>query len=168
MEIILGIGGNRGDRLSNLEKARIKISERIGEITSYSRVIESEPWGFSSENWFLNQVLVVESSLSPDMMLRECLELEASMGRKRTKVYTDRTIDIDILFFGDRIINSESLVIPHPRLHERLFVLMPLAELRPGLSHPVFGITVSDLLFACKDSTKTRWYKTDHSTVLLP
>lgn len=168
MEVILGIGGNRGDRLKNLKSAKLMITERLGRITEYSSVVESEPWGYESDNLFLNQVIIVETDYSPVRVLSECLDIEASMGRKRSDVYTDRPIDIDILFYAGHIFSSDKLTIPHPRLHERLFVLKPLAEIRPGLNHPYLGKTIKDLLSSCKDLTVTRTYQVDHSAVLLP
>jgi 2-amino-4-hydroxy-6-hydroxymethyldihydropteridine diphosphokinase len=168
MEVVLGIGGNRGNRLMNLKTAKRMITERLGRITENSSIVESEPWGYDSENLFLNQVIVIETDYSPEKLLDKCLGIEASMGRERSDVYTDRIIDIDILFYAGLIISSEKLTVPHPRLHERLFVLKPLAEIRPGLIHPVFNLTIRNLFSLCKDSTVTRIYQTDHSSVLLP
>lgn len=167
-EVIIGIGGNVGDRLKNLVDAASMLNDRVGPIKEYSPVIESEPWGYESSNWFLNQVLVIESSLGAADILRQSLMIEALMGRERSGIYTDRTMDIDLLFYGDLIIAEEKLTIPHPRLHERLFILKPLVEIRPDMVHPLLDLRMWELLKACKDKTKTSWFKADHSIVLLP
>lgn len=166
--LILGIGGNQGDREKNLLLAGDFIRDRLGRITAVSPIIESEAWGYKSDNYFLNRVLIVETGHTPGECLGICHEIEEAMGRQRSSYYTDRSMDIDILFYDNIIYPDEKLLIPHPRLHKRTFVLKPLEKILPDLIHPLLGISVRELLALCEDETKTTWYKTDHSTVLLP
>ena len=167
-EVILGIGGNTGDRLTNLMLASGLLNERLGSITGFSPIIESEPWGFQTDNWFLNQILVVETNTRPDQLLKVCLDIETIMGRHRTKTYSDRIMDIDILFYDELVFSEGGLIIPHPRLHERLFVLKPLYSIRPKQIHPVLGLTVQEMLETCEDDSKTKWFKGSYSLPLLP
>jgi len=167
-EVILGIGGNEGDRLRNLLLAGGRLSEKLGMITAFSPVIESEPWGFSSEKWFLNQILIIETESDPGYLLEVCNEVEKMFGRERTASYTDRSMDIDILFYNGLVLKKESLEIPHPRLHDRLFILKPLVLLRPDLIHPVLGMSIAELLNTCRDKSRTRWLKGSYSSPLLP
>ena len=167
-QVIIGLGGNTGDRIKNLLLAGGLLVERVGRIVEFSPIIESEPWGFQSENCFLNQILIMETALSPSKVLEECLAIEQTLGRQRTVDYSDRRMDIDILFYDDLVIAEEGMIIPHPRLHERLFILMPLVHLRPDFIHPILGLSTKKMLESCSDTTKTNWYKADHSTVLLP
>ena len=166
--VILGIGGNSGDRLENLMLAGGLIYDRLGKIVIFSPIIQSEPWGFQSENKFLNQVLVVETEARPDQLLKVCLGIETQFGRQRTGEYSDRRMDIDILFYDDMIISEEELTIPHPRLQERLFVLKPLASICPEFIHPVSGLTIKELLKSCDDNSETSWFKGSYSLPLLP
>jgi len=145
--VTLLIGGNLGNRLENIRQAIDYIEERIGKIKQRSSVYESEPWGFEAEHCFLNAVVVVETALLPEAVLREAQDIENIMGRIRNgSGYTSRTMDIDILFFNDDVINTPTLTVPHPRLHERRFVLLPLAEVMPDKVHPVLGKSVKELL----------------------
>jgi len=133
--------------MENIRQALDYIEERIGKIKQRSSVYESEPWGFETEHRFLNAVVVVETALSPEAVLREAHAIEDIMGRTRNgNGYTSRTMDIDILFFNDDVINTPTLTVPHPRLHERRFVLLPLAEIMPDKVHPVLGKSIKDLL----------------------
>lgn len=123
------------------------IARRVGNLMEYSSVIESEPWGFNTDAKFYNMVLSVETEFTPHQVLSKILEIEADLGRIRHgKTYTNRMIDIDILFYNTEIINDDKLVIPHPLMHKRKFVLQPLAEMVPDLKHPVFQQTISELL----------------------
>ena len=152
--IIILLGSNIGDRLSILEEANLQISSKIGNPLISSSIFESEPWGFKHENYFLNQVIGLKTNLSPYMLLTELLRIEKKMGRERSKKksYQARTIDLDILFFNDLIISESNLEVPHPRLHERRFTLLPLNEILPDYIHPVFKKPVSSLLNDCNDT----------------
>lgn len=146
-EVYFSLGSNEGDRLNFLVTATELIAKLIGKLMEYSSVIESEPWGFNTDTKFLNMVLSVETEFTPHQVLTKILEIETYLGRIRHgKAYTNRMIDIDILFYNTEIINDDNLVIPHPLMHKRKFVLQPLAELVPDLIHPVFQISVSELL----------------------
>ena len=156
--LAIGIGTNIGDKKLNIEKALELIRKEIGDISSISSIYESEPWGFKSEHWFYNTVCLVETTLLPQDIMTKLLYIEQSMGRvrKNAKEYENRIIDLDILFIDDEIINLYTLKIPHPHLHERLFVLMPLNELCPNWFHPILKKTVKQLLSECKDKQGVR------------
>jgi len=162
--VFLLLGSNQGDRESNLLKASAGITQKIGQILKISSVYETEPWGFEDSTWFYNQALEVETSLSPENILNEIHAIEKDLGRVReapscysgcscSTEYSSRTIDIDILFYGSKIHFTEDLMIPHPRLHERSFTLLPLDEIAPCFIHPVYRKTVSELLLQCRDKS---------------
>ena len=153
--VFLGIGTNLGEREENLGKAIKLIEEHIGNITEESSVYETEPWGFQSETSFFNMVIKIETNLTPSGLLGRILMIEAMMGRLREgQGYKSRIIDIDILFFGSRIFENKILKIPHPRIQERRFVLVPLSEIAGDLLHPVFKKSIQELLQECKDKSK--------------
>ncbi|MDR2836790.1 MAG: 2-amino-4-hydroxy-6-hydroxymethyldihydropteridine diphosphokinase [Bacteroidales bacterium] len=157
MKVFLGIGGNLGDRKKNIEDAIFFISEKISIPLKISSNYLSEPWGFQHKKYFLNAVVVIETDLYPDKILEKISDIETIMKRIREKnSYEGRTIDIDILFVDNKIINSENLQIPHPKLHERLFVLTPLNEIFPDFIHPVFNKKISELLDLCEDKSNIR------------
>ncbi len=150
----LGIGSNLGDRAGNLRHAVNMIREVTGTSVTESSVFETEPWGFSADTRFLNMVVGMDTSLEPKALLSAILEIEISMGRIRNKSrYSSRIIDIDILLFGDLVLYEKQLQIPHPHLHERRFVLVPLAELAPDFIHPLFKQSVHSLLESCPDQS---------------
>jgi 2-amino-4-hydroxy-6-hydroxymethyldihydropteridine diphosphokinase len=154
-KVYLSTGSNQGDRLMLLVAAAKYISKLVGRVDQFSQVVESEPWGFEAETTFYNQVLVVETALKPREVLEQVLKIEQTLGRKRTgNGYSSRTIDIDILFCDDDQINEPDLVVPHPELPKRRFVLLPLAELAPELVHPVLKITVAQLLERLHDESR--------------
>jgi 2-amino-4-hydroxy-6-hydroxymethyldihydropteridine diphosphokinase len=157
--VFLGIGTNLGNRGNNLKEAVARIAENIGPIMKSSSVYETEPWGFQASDEFLNMVVMVETKLTPSGLLGRILMIETLLGRVRDeKQYTSRVIDIDILFYEDQIIDEKSLKIPHPLMHERRFVLVPLCEIDPEMFHPVLKKTVASLLKTCKDKSKVKKY----------
>jgi 2-amino-4-hydroxy-6-hydroxymethyldihydropteridine diphosphokinase len=161
-KVFLGLGSNLGRRDETLHAAKKLIGESIGAVIRASSVYETEPWGFESDKEFLNMVLVVETDLPPSGILGRILMIESQLGRTRYRCgfhYLSRSIDIDILFYDNEILDQESLKIPHPRLHERRFVMVPLAEIAPDQIHPVFKKTILELLRECEDDGKVREYR---------
>ena len=155
------LGSNLGDRELLVNQASKMIGERCGKIVAKSRLYESEPWGFKSEHWFLNQVVKVETALSPDDLMKELLEIEKELGRDRSvphEGYVSRPMDLDILYFGNEIIDNQMVTAPHPRLHERRFTLLPLCDVAPDFVHPVMKKTNLQLLDECQDAGKVNIY----------
>ncbi len=144
----LSLGSNLGDRLSNIQQAvaLFGMSDKV-KIVKTSSFYETQPWGNSNQPWFLNAAMAVDTNLSPMELLNFCQSVEFQLGRKRDgKKWCPRTIDIDILTYDDKIISEgEKLVIPHPFMHLRAFVLVPMLEVKQDLVHPVFNKTISDL-----------------------
>ena len=156
-KVYLCLGGNIGDTRNYLQNAVAMIGRRIGRIVSQSAIYQSEPWGFNAEQMFLNQVVVAETGLEPHAVLELCLQIEAELGRTRSgNGYEPRTIDIDIVFFGNRIIDQPDLQVPHPLMHRRNFVLRPLCDVAADFVHPVFGLTVRQLAAICNDKAVVR------------
>ena len=145
-------GGNLGDREANLKSAIKYIEQYCGTIVQKSSLYETAAWGLQYQPDFYNQVLLINTNLEASNLLEILLRIEYKMGRKREIKMGPRTIDIDILFFNDEIIKMPNLVIPHPRMQDRKFVLMPLAEIAPVFMHPVFHKTVIQLLEECTDN----------------
>ena len=145
------IGGNMGDRLANLQHATACIEQRCGNVLQASAIYETEAWGFKDQPSFYNQALIIASHLSADALMTELLAIENSLGRIRSIPLGPRTIDLDIIYFNDAIIQSDTVRIPHPRLIERNFVLMPLVEIAPDYIHPVLNKTNAVLLKECGD-----------------
>ncbi|HEX7585156.1 MAG TPA: 2-amino-4-hydroxy-6-hydroxymethyldihydropteridine diphosphokinase [Prolixibacteraceae bacterium] len=155
IKLYILLGGNLGDKQKVLSEARIRLNKLLGKITAQSSVYETEPWGFESADLFWNQVLEISTSLSPKEVLRQTQQIELQMGRiRKESQYDSRIIDIDILFFGDKVIESENLIVPHPRIQERKFALVPLNEIAPGLMHPVIQKSIGQLLDECTDPLK--------------
>ena len=149
MKAYLSLGSNIGCRDRLINAAVQLIGERVGQCEAFSSLHETRPVGFSSENMFLNAVVVVETMFSPMEVLKETQQIEAELGRTHKSVagnYSDRPIDIDILFMDDAVINTPDLQIPHPRLHERRFVLEPLVEVDSEVVHPVNALTAGEML----------------------
>lgn len=146
--VFLGLGSNLGDKQKNIEQAYSLIEKRIGKIVSRSAFYITEPEGFESGNRFVNSVCEVDTKLSAHEVLQETQEIEKKLGRIKKSlngVYSDRLIDIDILMFGNLIMEDPDLIIPHPRFHLRDFVLTPFAEISPNTIHPVFYISILQL-----------------------
>jgi 2-amino-4-hydroxy-6-hydroxymethyldihydropteridine diphosphokinase len=158
--VFLGIGTNLGSRESNLEQAVARIEEYIGHVINSSSIYETEPWGFEAKDEFLNMVVKVETDLTPSGTLEKILIIESLMGRvSGQKRYSSRLIDIDILLFEDLIIDKKNLKIPHPLLHQRKFVLVPLCELALEMIHPVLKKSIAELLEICVDRSEVKRYR---------
>lgn len=155
--IYLALGTNLGDRPGNL-RAAVKALAPDVEVRAESRVYETPPWGYVDQPAFLNMAVEAETSLSPEELLGRLKQVEVEVGREPSFRYGPRRIDIDILFYDDLVLESGALTIPHPRLHERAFVLVPLMDLAPGLVHPVLGRSVTDLL-AGQDQSGIKLYE---------
>jgi len=144
----LSLGSNKGDRIGYIQQATslLGASENISIIRT-SAFYETEPWNMTTKTWFVNAIVEIKTSYSPQELLAECRRIERQLGRgeKEGLGYADRTIDIDILFFGKEIVHDENLVIPHKFLHLRAFTLVPLLELIPDFEHPVLHKTISEL-----------------------
>lgn len=158
--VILLTGGNTGDVKRTLQSAQQLINDRVGAVLRCSHRYESEPWGFDAPERFSNQALAVSTDLTPDGVLDAVQEIERLLGRNRAAeavekastgaVYTSRPIDIDIAFYDDEVIATERLTVPHPRLAEREFALVPLSEIARTKRHPVTGRTVGEMLDALR------------------
>ena len=147
--VFLGLCTKLGNKEENIGNAIQYIEELVGNVVSQSALYHTEPWGFESTNTFINAVVAVETSLTVRDVIDATKKIERLMGRTYKSVdrqYKDRIIDIDILFYNDLIINDEDLIIPHPLMHERLFVLQPLSEIAPDYVHPVFHKTIQELM----------------------
>jgi 2-amino-4-hydroxy-6-hydroxymethyldihydropteridine diphosphokinase len=152
--LYLLLGSNLGDRLSVLALASDRIGERIGPVVRTSGIYETAPWGVTDQPSFLNQVLAIRTSYVPEEVLRLILDIEHELGRVRYERWGARVIDIDILFYEDLVLDSARLTVPHPRLHERRFTLVPLVEIAPDLIHPVLHKPLTQLLNSCTDSSE--------------
>jgi 2-amino-4-hydroxy-6-hydroxymethyldihydropteridine diphosphokinase len=157
--VFLLLGGNLGDRQQNISEATKFISLQIGSIEKKSSLYQTAAWGVENQPAFLNQVIQIFSLLSPQEILTQIEEIEKKLGRKRYQKWYARTIDVDILYYGNEILEekenlnngNKNLKIPHPFLHERRFTLVPLVEIAPNFVHPIFEKTNSELLESCLD-----------------
>jgi 2-amino-4-hydroxy-6-hydroxymethyldihydropteridine diphosphokinase len=143
--VYIAFGTNLGDRLANLRAAIESMPPEI-HVLAESNVYETPPWGYENQPAFLNMVLKAETDLEPALLLNHLKLLEVELGREQSFHWGPRLIDLDILFYDDLVLDSPPLVIPHPRLHERAFVLVPLADVAPDLIHPVLDLPVHELL----------------------
>lgn len=151
------LGSNLGDRELLVNQACKMLEERCGEIVAKSRLYESEPWGFQAEHWFLNQVVEIRTSLSPDVLMQTLLTIEKELGRDRSmphQGYVSRPMDLDILYYGKDNIDTEMVTAPHPRLHQRRFTLLPLCDIAPDFVHPLLKKSNLQLLDECQDNGK--------------
>ncbi|MGJ1268988.1 2-amino-4-hydroxy-6-hydroxymethyldihydropteridine diphosphokinase [Sphingobacterium spiritivorum] len=146
------LGANLGKPLEQLAEARIQIEHHIGRLTKASGLYESEAWGLEDQPNFINQVIKVDTMLSPDDLLKQTQQIETNLGRVRHEKWGARLIDIDILYYNNSCINQENLTIPHPYIQERNFVLAPLAEIAADFEHPVLHTSNLVLFQNCKDS----------------
>ncbi|NIM96606.1 MAG: 2-amino-4-hydroxy-6-hydroxymethyldihydropteridine diphosphokinase [candidate division Zixibacteria bacterium] len=155
----LSLGSNLGDRLQFLKEAIRKIgrSEKVS-VEKVSPIYETQPVGYEDQGWFLNLVVEIQTSLKPVPLLQFLLSIEDQMGRKRERKWGRRNIDLDILLYDERVVDSAQLTIPHPRMHERTFVLTPLAQIAPELLHPLLKKKVEELLQSCEDKSVVRLY----------
>jgi len=154
-EVYVGLGANLGDRAAHLEEAAAALAE-LGPVRR-SSWYETEPVGLAGAPRFLNGVVRLRTGSEPEALLERALGIETRLGRDRTRRKGSRPIDIDILLYGDLIVKTPTLVVPHPRMHERAFVLVPLAELAPDVVHPVFGLTVRTLLSRVSSAGVRLW-----------
>lgn len=161
--VYLALGSNLGDRSGTLERAAGLLGERGIPVARLSGLYETAPVGDTGQPWFLNAAAEAHTGLPPRLALETCLAIERALGRDRTapdfRPGGPRTLDLDLLLYGEKKIREEGLEIPHPRLHLRRFVLVPLAEIAPGLVHPLLGRSVRDLLADCPDASEVRPYR---------
>lgn len=152
--VFLLLGANLGEREATLAKATDLISVRIAPVTLQSHLYETAPWGVTDQPAFLNQVISIKTVLTPEELLSQTLEIEKQLGRERRLRWGARLIDIDMLYYSDLILDTENLHLPHPRLHQRRFTLVPLVEIAPDFVHPVLQKTNQELLNECTDDSQ--------------
>ena len=154
-KVHISIGSNLGNRLQYLQNAIFHLDSEVGRITTVSKVYESESWGFEAGD-FLNACIALDTHLAPQEVLSKILSIEKVLGRERNleKGYESRSIDIDIIYYGTEVVHTDELTIPHPKLHERRFVLLPLSDIAPQFYHPIKGKDTRNLLQECKDNSK--------------
>ncbi|HAD14856.1 MAG TPA: 2-amino-4-hydroxy-6-hydroxymethyldihydropteridine diphosphokinase [Saprospirales bacterium] len=152
INVFLSIGSNIGDRMTNLRQALGLIEKNIGKVAKKSHIYETQPWGEPNQDAFLNQVVMINTSLEPREMLEKITRIEREMGRERKEKWGPRIIDVDILFYGKRIIRDKGLEIPHPELHKRGFVLVPMMEIAPEFEHPILLKQIDELYMDCEDN----------------
>jgi 2-amino-4-hydroxy-6-hydroxymethyldihydropteridine diphosphokinase len=148
----ISLGSNMGDRLQYMITAVEQIGLKLGKVSKVSKIYEAAAWGHTKQPDFYNQAIEIKTLLTPAQLLQGCLEIEKSMGRERSILWGERTIDLDILLYDGRSVQSENLRIPHPYLHLRNFVLVPLCEIAPELMHPTLEMTIQQLMDRCTDT----------------
>lgn len=146
--VYLSLGSNLGDRASHLKSALASLPPQL-RVAAKSRVYETPPWGYTEQEHFLNQVVKATTYLEPELLLKHLKRLEVALGRKATFRYGPRLIDIDILFYDDLVFESPALTIPHPHVHERGFVLIPMMDIAPDHVHPVTGKSIREMIALC-------------------
>lgn len=153
-DVFIGLGSNLGDRAALLAQGLARLADAGFGVTRESSRYLTEPVDAPPQDWFVNAVAAGRTSLTPEELLAACLRVERSLGRERTVHHGPRTLDLDILIYGDALREGPDLILPHPRLHERRFVLTPLCELAPDLRHPRLGATMRELLARCPDRSR--------------
>lgn len=162
--VYLSLGSNLGNKEENLHRALSAMKERNFWVKQTSHMYRTEPVGNTSQDWFLNMCVLVDTRYPPETLLKKCQEIESDLGRiSSSERWAPRVIDIDIIFYEDMVVQSADLIIPHPRMHERRFVLVPLHEIAPLYHHPVLKKTVHRLLMDCPDMSRVElWTLYDH------
>ncbi|WP_410219585.1 2-amino-4-hydroxy-6-hydroxymethyldihydropteridine diphosphokinase [Pedobacter sp.] len=155
-EVYLLLGTNLGNKAENLDKAIQLIKERVGTVKAISGIYETQAWGKEDQPDFYNQAVLVGTKLSPAETLQQILNIEKELGRVRKEKWGERSIDIDIIFYGDQIINEIDLKIPHPEMQKRKFVLMPLNEIAENFVHPVLNSNICTILAQSTDSLEVK------------
>ncbi len=150
-KIFLSLSSNLGDKKANIENACVLLEKNDIKIIKKSALYETEPWGEEEQPWFLNQVVEVATILHPQDLLEKTQDIEKELGRKKRKKWTEREIDIDILFYGKEILHKENLTIPHPFIEDRKFILVPLNEIASDFIHPILKKSMKELLHECND-----------------
>ena len=155
-KVVLSLGGNVGNVRKTFTDASYYLDKNIGKIINSSSLYITTAWGVENQPDFINLVVIIDTQLMPEEVLRKCLQIEKELGRERVEgeKWQARIIDIDILFYDYEVINSPNLTIPHPFLHQRNCVLFPLVDLMPEFIHPLFGKTVAELKKSCQDNLK--------------
>ena len=160
----LGLGSNIGERISYIERAMEEIRKiKNTKVLKESSVYETEPWGISDQDHYLNTAVEIETELEPDILLIEIKRIETRIGRTGNKRWSEREIDIDILFYGEDILENEFMKIPHAQIENRKFVLIPLNEIAPKLIHPVFKKSINELLKESRDNLQVFKFKSEKS-----
>ena len=158
--VYLELGGNIGDTAQYIAEATRRLAAAVGPVRRSSSLYQTEPWGYKNQRDFLNQIVVVETDRSPGEVFEHLQHIERQLGRVRqAHRNAARTIDIDVLFYDDAVIHENDLIIPHPRLHLRSFVLTPLCEIAPELVHPLFEKTIRTLVDECEDTSTVKKVK---------
>jgi 2-amino-4-hydroxy-6-hydroxymethyldihydropteridine diphosphokinase len=155
-QVVLGLGGNIGDVIAVLTKSICAIENEIGEVKLKSNLYQTQAWGVEDQADFTNMVVLIETDKTPHEVLFRCLSIEKKLGRNRkgAKKWGERIIDIDVLFYDDKLVNTPDLILPHPHLHERNFVLFPLVDILPELRHPILNKTIAELKKETKDNQR--------------
>ena len=146
--VYISLGSNLGDRIGYLQQSTNLLGALSQvKIIATSSFYESEPWQMNSDNWFVNAIVQISTTFTPDELLAECQRIETQLGRKRNQTtgYTDRTIDIDILFYDDKVISQENLIVPHRFFHRRAFLMVPMLEIAQDFIHPIYQKTIIQL-----------------------
>jgi len=154
--VFIGLGSNLGDRAARLHEALERLGSGLVTVRRRSALYRTDPVEVTDQDEFLNQVVAAETGLDPAALVRRCLEVEREMGRVRTRDKGPRDIDLDLLLHGDARVRQEGVEVPHPRLHLRRFVLVPLVEIAPEVIHPVLQLSARDLLERCPDTSRVR------------